>query len=148
MARRRLELAQTRAAYAQARERIAQAGVQARTTVREETDGVSPPHDIDRVVSITQRSTVDGTVSGQVTNHSSVPIRDVEMMIRYEWFWANETHPGDFSPGRTERYALTERIGPGQTASFTYTPAAPLPRRDDGHFEVSIRPIGFVELPN
>jgi hypothetical protein len=148
MARRQYELAQTRAAYAQARQQIAEAGMQGRTTVREQYDGVSPPHDVDRVVSVTQRSTSDGTVSGQLTNHSSSPIRDVEMMIRYEWFWANETHPGDFSPGRTDRYEFPDRIAPGQTVAFTYTPTAPLPQRNDGHFEVKIRPIGFVELPN
>jgi hypothetical protein len=154
MARRRLELAQTRAAYAQARAEI-QRGTTApdtalpgTTTVREDSGGLAPTHEIDRAVTITQRSTLDGTVTGQVTNRSPSAIRNIEMQIRYEWLWADEMKPGDYSPGRTDRFELPDRIAPGQTASFVYTPAVPLPQRDDGHFEVSVRPVGFVEIPN
>jgi hypothetical protein len=148
MARRRLELAQTKAAYAEARAEIGRAAARPEAAVSEEGGGLAPAYEIDRALSVTQRSMADGTVVGEVTNRSTSTIRDVELMIRYEWFWANEMHPGDYSPGRTERFELPDRIAPGQTASFRYAPAVPLPQRNDGHFEVSIRPVGFVELPD
>lgn len=145
LGRRRIELAETKAAYAETRAEIA--NLDAGTAAVAEEGGLRPSYEIDSAVGVTQRSTPDGTVFGEVTNRSPTTIRDVELMIRYEWFWADEMNPGDYSPGRTDRYTVREQIPPGETVSFTYRPAAALPRRGDGHFEVKIRSVGLVEVP-
>src|SRR6201989_1203604 len=44
-----------------------------------------------RIVSLEKVSTADGSVSGEVINHSRNALRDVRLLIRYIWLWDNET---------------------------------------------------------
>lgn len=85
-------------------------------------------------------------VSGVVTNTSDRRVRDVELLIRYEWLWNNEFRPGDDNPGRVVRVKVPEEIPPNGSVRFTYRPETRLPHRSDGRFSISVDPVGFVQF--
>ena len=89
----------------------------------------------------------DGTVSGLVVNRSGQVLRDVRLLINYEWLWKNEFRPGTDSPGRADYYTLPQEIPPGGSVRFTYRPEEPLSRRSDGRFETSVHVAGLTEFP-
>ena len=82
-------------------------------------------------------------ISGRVVNNSPHIIREIEVLIQYHWLWANEYKPGNESPGRVASVRLHEDILPGQSASFKYVPAPPLPNRQDGRFDPEVVIAGF-----
>jgi hypothetical protein len=88
----------------------------------------------------------DGTVSGVLLNQSGRLVRDVQLLIRHEWLWNDERHPGDDSPGRTENYTVRDQIPPGGSIRFTYREPAPLPQRSDGRFKTSAEVVGFTQI--
>jgi hypothetical protein len=94
-------------------------------------------------VDVIVRSASRGVVGGTLVNRSTKPIRDVDLMVNYQWLWRNETHPGDVSPGRTEYFRIAEPIPPQGSVDFTYRPDVPLPARNDGRFETSVQVVGF-----
>jgi hypothetical protein len=67
-------------------------------------------------------------------------------LIRYEWLWKNEFHPGKDDPGSSVYYNVPGEIPPGGTARFQYTPNPPLPKRTDGSFQISASVAGFTEV--
>lgn len=88
----------------------------------------------------------DGLVTGTLVNTSRAPVRNVELLIRHTWFWNNERHPGDDSPGRTDVYDVRGEIPPRQQMPFTYQVSPPLPQRFDGHFETTVEVVGFAQV--
>lgn len=87
----------------------------------------------------------DGSVSGTVVNNASKTVRDVKLLVRQEWLWNDERHPGSDSPGRTLPFTLRQDIAPHASASFTFqTP--PLARRSDGRFVTTVEVTGFSEV--
>ena len=84
-----------------------------------------------RVLVLNNVSAQEGAVSGDIRNNSSNTVRDVQFLIRYEWLWKNEFHPGKDDPGRSVYYDVAGEIPPGGTARFQYTPNPPLPKRTD-----------------
>ena len=86
------------------------------------------------------------TVSGVLTNTSAHAVRDVQLQITYTWLWKDERHPGTDNPGRTDLYTVPGEITAGGSHPFSYRPQAPLPTRQDGHFEASASVVGFTEI--
>jgi hypothetical protein len=99
-----------------------------------------------RVLVLSNVSAQDGVVSGELRNNSSNIVRDVQLLIRYEWLWKDEFHPGKDDPGRSDYYNVPGEIPPGGTTRFQYTPNPPLPKRTDGSFQVSVSVAGFTEV--
>ena len=99
-----------------------------------------------RVLVLNNVSAQDGVVSGEIRNNSSNIVRDVQLLIRYEWLWKNEFHPGKDDPGSSVYYNVPGEIPPGGTARFQYTPNPPLPKRTDGSFQISVSVAGFTEV--
>ena len=102
--------------------------------------------DTSQTVTVSGVSLQNGAISGSLVNKSPRLLRDVRLLIRLTWFWKNERHPGDDSPGRSDYFTVTEEIPPGGSTSFTYRPSPPLPQRDDGHFEAAAQVVGFTEI--
>ena len=99
-----------------------------------------------RIVSVEKVSVTDGSVSGEVINHSKNALRDVQLLIRYIWLWDNETKPGKNDPSASFYYNLPREIPPGGRASFTFKPSQPLAKASGGHFETSASIAGFSEV--
>jgi hypothetical protein len=99
-----------------------------------------------RVLVLSNVSAQEGVVSGEIRNNSSNIVRDVQLLIRYEWLWKNEFHPGKDDPGSSVYYNVPGEIPPGGTARFQYTPNPPLPKRTDGSFQISVSVAGFTEV--
>ena len=88
----------------------------------------------------------DGVVSGVVINNTGNELRDVKLLIRYDWLWKNEFSPGHDSPGRAIAYSVQEDLPPGGQARFAYHPEAPLPQRPDGRFLTSVVVLGYTQF--
>ena len=99
-----------------------------------------------RIVSVEKVSVTDGSVSGEVINHSKNALRDVQLLIRYIWLWDNETKPGRNDPSVSDYYNLPGEIPAGGRASFTFKPSQPLAKASGGHFETSAAIAGFSEV--
>jgi len=107
---------------------------------------VVPPSRVTERVAVRDVRTHDGEVSGVVVNTSDRPIRDVQLLISYQWLWDNEAHPGEGGPGRAVFHTLPEDIPARAQAQFTYTPEVPLPERPDGRYMTTVSVAGFTEI--
>ena len=90
----------------------------------------------------------DGDVSGVLVNTSGHRLREVRLLVRHEWLWRNEFHPGTDSPGTAGYFVVPEEIPAGGTLSFNYRPDPPLPRRSDGTFQTTVEVAGLLEFPD
>ena len=88
----------------------------------------------------------DGTVSGTVVNRSGKTLRDVRLVVRHQWLWNNEFHPGTDDPSRADYYTLPGEIPPGARADFTYRPTTPLPEGRGGRFRTEVGVASLVEV--
>jgi hypothetical protein len=86
------------------------------------------------------------SVSGELHNRLSRPVRDVELLIRHVWMWKNEFRPGTDDPGTAVVYTLQKEIPPGGKAPFSHEISTPLPDRPDGLFETVVSVAGFTEI--
>src|SRR5439155_500144 len=48
-------------------------------------------------------------VSGVLTNRSDKVLRDVQLLIQYDWLWKNEFRPGEDNPGRAVYHTVPRR---------------------------------------
>ena len=104
-----------------------------------------PPADAARTIVIKDLIVQEGSVSGTVVNKSSATLRGVEMMLRQDWQWSNERHPGAESPGRSLPFSLGGDVAPNASAPFTFqTPR--LPQRSDGRFVTTMDVVSFSEV--
>jgi hypothetical protein len=106
---------------------------------------VVPPDELARQAAVRDVKIDDGTVSGTAVNTSSVPLRDVKLLVRYGWLWKNERRPGANSPGRIAWVTLPGELRPGESQPFT-APAESPPRRSDGRFVPSVEVAGVVDV--
>lgn len=98
-------------------------------------------------VAVLRNATVkDGEVAGEVVNNSKATLRDVQLRILYSWRWKNEFRPGKDDPGTAIFMTVDKEIPAGQSARFEYKPSPPLPERKDGHFDVSVKIVGFTQV--
>ncbi len=116
------------------------------SAVQGRSERVLSSHDASAVVVVADTAAEDSAVSGVLLNKSQHPIRDVALMIRYQWFWKNEFHPGSDNPGRATLYSVRGEIAPGGRMPFTYQVTPPLPSRTDGYFRTSVEVVGFSEV--
>jgi hypothetical protein len=98
-----------------------------------------------RVLTVEKVAINNGEVSGEVFNHSTHIVRDVQLFIRHTWLWDNETKPGKDDPGTSVYYTLPKEIPPGGRAPFNFKPAVPLTNAG-GRFETSVAVAGFTEV--
>lgn len=90
--------------------------------------------------------TSDGTVTGELVNGTGHVVRDPEVLVRFEWLWADEFHPGSDNPGWTDTVTVRGDIPPGGRLPFVHTPAGALPQRADGRFEPQASVLSFTEV--
>ncbi|HVM95986.1 MAG TPA: hypothetical protein VMT89_06335, partial [Candidatus Acidoferrales bacterium] len=108
---------------------------------------VVAPDVASKAVDVSQTNVAaDGTVCGSIANHSDHPVRDIQLVVRHQWLWNNERHPGKNYPGRAETINVADEIAPGAEAPFNYCAGKPLPQRSDGHFKTSVEVVGFTEV--
>ncbi len=99
-----------------------------------------------RLVVARDVTTRRGVVSGVLENHSRKRLRDVRLLFHHTWYWKDERHPGDDSPGRVDYYTLRTELPPGEEVEFSYRPEPPLPDRDDGRFGTTVEVVGWTEI--
>ncbi len=87
-----------------------------------------------------------GTVTGILVNRSGDILRDVRLLVRYNWHWRNELEPGDDSPARSSYFTIAKDVPALGTVPFRYTPSPPLPIRADGHFSPSIEVARYTQV--
>jgi len=100
----------------------------------------------DQVVSLRNVTAKEDEVAGEVVNNSKQAVRDVELEIRYSWRWNNEFHPGIDDSGRVIYQTINTEIAPGQSSRFNFKPSPPLPARKDGHYDISVKVVGFAQV--
>lgn len=106
---------------------------------------VVPPAEAVQTIVITDLNVGEGSVSGTVVNKSSATVRDVALLLRQEWQWKDELHPGTDSPGRTLPFTLAGDVAPNASAPFTFH-IPPLDQRSDGSFVTRMDVTGFTEV--
>jgi len=112
-------------------------------------DTVMPPEGLSKKVLI-RDTTIgdDGAVSGTLVNTSGHRLKEVRLLVRHDWLWRDEFHPGTDSPGTAGYYVVPQEIPPGGSVSFSYRPDPPLPRRSDGTFQTTVEVAGLLEYPD
>ena len=90
----------------------------------------------------------DGAVSGTLVNTSGHRLKEVRLLVRHDWLWRDEHHPGTDSPGTAGYYVVAQEIPPEGSVSFSYRPDPPLPRRSDGTFQTTVEVEGLLEYPD
>lgn len=88
----------------------------------------------------------DGLVRGELVNQSSELIRDVRLLVRYDWRWQDERNPGEDNPGRSTFVSVPGDLPALGTLPFEYRPSPSLPRRSDGSFAPSVEVAGYTEV--
>ena len=104
------------------------------------------PDQAAQIVSVRNVTGKNGEVRGELVNNSRQTLRDIELQILYSWRWKNEFHPGTDDPGRAVYFTINKELPPGQSGQFEYRPAPPLPARNDGYFDVSVKVVGFAQV--
>ena len=109
------------------------------------TSTVVPSSEAAQTIVIKDLTVKDDSVSGTVVNKSSATVRGVGLLLRQEWLWKDERHPGTDSPGRAVPFTLAGDVAPNASAPFTFqTPR--LPQRSDGRFVMTTDVISFSEV--
>lgn len=88
----------------------------------------------------------DGTVSGVVVNRSADVVREVRLLVRYDWQWQDERSPGDDSPARSTYVTVQGDVPALGTKPFRFAPAPPLPERGDGRFTPSVEVARYTQI--
>lgn len=88
----------------------------------------------------------DGSVQGTIVNNTHGVLKSVKLLVKHAWYWKNERHPGDDSPGRSAYIAVPGEIAPGASAPVSYTPDPPLAKRSDGTFQTSVGVQSFEQV--
>lgn len=100
-----------------------------------------------QVVTVEGVTVTSGVVTGRLVNHGGRLLRDVRLLIRYQWLWNNERNPGSDNPGRAVFHTVEAEVpAAGGELAFTYRPSPALPVRPDGRFEVAVEIVGFTEV--
>jgi len=125
---------------------LAASAVRAAAPVTVTGQQVVPSSRLAERVAVRDVLTHDGEVSGVVVNTSDRPLRDVQLLISYQWLWNNEVHPGEAGPGRAVFYTIPQEIPPGGQVPFTYRPDVALSERPDGRYMTTVSVAGFTEI--
>ena len=85
-------------------------------------------------------------VRGRLANLEDAELRDIRLLITHTFYWADEMHPGDESPSRTDIFTIDGPIAPRGDLAFEEKLVPPLPMRSDGHFTTSVEVLGFTKI--
>ena len=105
---------------------------------------VVQPTDMDAAVSLAIEVADDGTIEGTMRNNTGRKIGDVEVLVEYGWIWARDFAQGDDDPGWSTTYTLPVELLPGASIPVNIAPLHALPDRDDGHFVISAKVVGYT----
>ena len=118
-----------------------------------------PDHDDDRGAVFAQQTSSDpkiriddvhftdsGMVSGVLVNQTADVLREVRLLVRYDWQWSNERNPGEDSPARSTYFTITSDVPALGTLPFRFSPRPALPIRSDGHFAPSIEVARYTQV--
>jgi len=116
-------------------------------TAAEERSGAVRPH-LPQIVDVRDVRPVLDQVSGVLVNLSTKPVRSVRVRIDRSWVCAGEGHAGGAEriPAGAAVFAVPGEIAPGERWPFTHRSDAPLPERNDGHFETSVSIVGLEQV--
>ena len=102
--------------------------------------------DMNAAVSLAIEVTDDGAIEGTLRNNTGRKIGDVEVLVEYAWIWAKNSNVPDTSPGWSTTYTLPVELTPGESVPMNLAPLHPLPDRDDGHFLISAKVVGYTRF--
>ena len=105
---------------------------------------VLAPQEAARIVQLQDLKVTPSLVSGVVVNNSPHVIREIQVLIKYHWLWANEFKPGLDSPGRVFALKVDKELKPGESTAFRFTPDPPLPQRQDGQYDPEVGVASFT----
>ncbi len=106
---------------------------------------ILPPADMNAAVSLAVIAvSEDGTIEGTLRNNTGRKIGDVEVLVEYAWIWAHDFEHGDDNPGWSMTYTLPVELIPGASVPVNIAPLRPMAARDDGHFLITAKVIGFT----
>ena len=89
----------------------------------------------------------DGVVTGMVVNRSSNTLRDVQLLVRHVWVWADDRHPGEINPGTSSFVTVAGPIPAGGEAPFSFRhPSSAVESGTLGHFSTSVEAVGFTQV--
>lgn len=88
----------------------------------------------------------DGAVKGTIVNNAHGALKGVKLLVKHTWYWKDERHPGEDSPGRSGYVTVPTEIPVGGSVPFTYTPEPPLPKRTDGSFQTTVGVQEFSQV--
>jgi len=100
--------------------------------------------DMNAAVSLTVEISEDGAIEGAMHNNTGRKVGDVEVLVHYAWIWANDFNHSDDNPGWSMTYTLPVELEPGASVPMNLAPLHPLPDRDDGHFLISAKVVGYT----
>jgi hypothetical protein len=105
---------------------------------------ILPPAHMNAAVSLAVTTVgEDGAIEGTLSNNTGRKIGDVEVLVEYAWIWARDfAHDDD--PGWSTSYTLPVELSPGASIPVNIAPTHPLAEREDGHFLISAKVIGFT----
>ncbi len=102
--------------------------------------------DMNAAVSLAIEVTADGAIEGTLSNNTGRRIGDVEVLVEYAWIWARNSNVPDATPGWSTTYTLPVELTPGESVPMNLAPLHPLPDRDDGHFLISAKVVGYTRF--
>ena len=82
-------------------------------------------------------------VQGLVVNHTDAILRNVVLLVRYDWLWLNERNPGEDTMSFAETTPIAGDIPSGGSAGFAYMPTRMLPNRQDGYYKIDVSVQSF-----
>lgn len=88
----------------------------------------------------------DGGIEATLRNNTGRKIGNVEVLVEYAWIWMRDFNHGDDGPGYSTKHTLPVELAPGASMPLNITPLHPLAERDDGHFMISAKVIGYTRF--
>lgn len=107
-------------------------------------DMVVSPSQVEDKLAVENVRVIDGTLHGDLVNHTDHRVADIALRVDYAWLWKNEFKPGDVSPSWSATTEMAAALAPGETLAFNITPDRTMEARDDGHFVPSVSVVGYT----
>lgn len=108
---------------------------------------IATVEEVNRTTAEVQDVAVSGnTIYGKVVNKSSLPLKDIRLLVRHIWLWNNEYDPGQDNYSTAEFVTLEGIIMPGESKDFSLISS--LPALPGGRFETKIIIGEFTQLPH
>jgi len=86
----------------------------------------------------------DGAIEGTLQNNTERKIGDVKILVEYAWIWSRDVDHGEVDPGWSTTHTLPVELAPGASVPVNIAPLQTLAERDDGHFLISAKVVGYT----